>query len=178
MSTGVRFMGKDPQGNAKPIKTDEQGNIGVQLTGNIKVLREYVNVPFTSLELSNRTAQFGQTQRGSGNSVIYLNTSDFPHVDILVVNNTNVDLTFGARIFPYNSSETSSPVGFAGGNPGRLQILDSEVFESGSKKWIRSIEEPKLNRVPNIAISLQHPSNITQAEITGTVTVLFIGSKI
>ena len=38
MSDGIKFVGKDPDGLARAISTDENGNVNIKLTGSYSIL--------------------------------------------------------------------------------------------------------------------------------------------
>ena len=96
MAKGIPLMGRDPDGKAKMINVDENGNVKVQQSGTI----ELIHVAYMNKDTGNAGA--GQTTylgRTPSKTMLGLNSIDlrqYSEVSYYFFNYTNTEVTFWA----------------------------------------------------------------------------------
>ena len=182
------IKGKDPSGKVKYANVTESGDLRVQLSDPIvKVLADYSGIPYDYVPPNgggllagpHNELLFGEAVRGpSLSTATYLDCSEYPHVDIAIMNRTDVDLRYRVFTYPYGGQSESQ-------HPHHEHSIYRELLlegiSTGGKTttnaitWLRSVDEPKLNRVAGLVVILTPVSDLPTE---GHLHVLIKGSKI
>lgn len=148
----------------------------VTLTGSLmQIVKEYKDVPYDQgdgLTGTYKTLHFGENMHAEGGYTRFLDVAAHPHVDVLLYNNTDVDLLAGVRIFPVPGIPERD---YYGRYIFRNEVISNREVKKGDYLWIRSIEEPQLNRVAAISAHFKIKDNVPTE---GTLSVIFLGSRI
>jgi hypothetical protein len=139
----------------------------------IKKIFDVRGIPFNSnnvLANPNKTLQIGRTTILQGANVIPVRVNEFPHIDVLFANKTDALMEFSIRIAPSLFSENDS----YGSGVFRNEIITRQVA-GGDQIWLRSVNEPELNRVFAFTCNIK-PASVDPT--TGTYDVVVLGSKI
>lgn len=133
-----------------------------------QVIGEYKEIPHDFIREG--AVAFGADTNTSGGNVRPLDCRSFPHVDLIFRNDTDENLKFSIRLTPFVRSESDT----YGQGVLRNTILEY-VVEPGEYRWVRSVEEPQLNRVNGLYI-IKNPDGPDPTE--GHYSIIFVGSKV
>lgn len=153
-----------PLSSDNPMEVSQNGSI-------IELIKLRENIPYDSANWIYNMIHVGENESQGGSTVIPIETKDYPHIDIAFHNNTDVALEIGVSIFPVAQKE----INYLGLSIFRNQWITSMQVNSGESNWLRSINEPELNRVRALYLTLKQ---VTSNPTSGDFTFIIIGSKV
>ena len=156
MAKGIPLMGRDPDGKAKVINVDENGNVKVQLSGtNLEIVKVHTST-------SSYWQAWGETITTAGTDHPNpLDVSKYTERAVMVINNTDAAATDIAV-------QMYTP-GVLGGSLTGLLRLDN--IPAGAKALITADEVPEIDK-PYTHISFRS-RNLERT--TGEMIVAFLG---
>ena len=156
MAKGIPLMGRDPDGKAKMINVDENGNVKVQQSGT--------NLEIVKVHTSTSTAwqAWGETVITAGTDHPNpLDVSKYTERAVMVINNTDVEAT-------HIAVQMYTPGVFGGSLTGILRL---DNIPAGAKALITADEVPEIDK-PYTHISFRS-RNLERT--TGEMIVAFLG---
>src|SRR5690606_20747240 len=88
----------------QPISGTNRLPVEATLSGRlVQIIKEYKDVPYDQgdgLTGTYGTLHFGENMHAEGGYTRFLDVAAYPHLDVLLYNDTDVDLLAGVRIFP------------------------------------------------------------------------------